>query len=122
MKNVFICIMVFITGCNAGNKESKLTGTYTGKSEHEFAKNEDTLFIKKASDGKGIYEIIHHTGMRKKVEGELTPKELITEEMLAEYNNDTQILTSVNEGVKFIWNKENLSIKVGDRSYTKITQ
>ena len=122
MKNVFISIMVLITGCNVVDKDNELSGVYTGKTEHEFAKNEDTLFIKKAGDGKGIYEIIHHIGMRKKIEGKLIPKELVKEEMFAEFNHDTKILTSVNNGVKFIWDSENHSINVGDRKYTKSTQ
>ena len=106
-------------GCTATNKDQDLPGVYTQNFEHEFAKNEDTLIIKKASDGKNVYEISRHTGMRKKVSGKFIPKELITEELIAEYNEDSQILTTLNIGKKYIWDRGSRSIRIGDSKYIK---
>ena len=119
MKNVFICIVIFMIGCTSKDKEQDLPGVYTQNFEHEFAKNEDTLFIKKASDGKNVYEITRHTGMRKKVDSKLIPKELITEELIAEYNEDSQILTTLNKGKKYVWDRDSRSIRIGDSKYIK---
>ena len=119
MKNVFICIVIFIIGCTTIDKDQDLPGVYTQNFEHEFAKNEDTLFIKKASDGKNVYEITRHTGMRKKVDSKLIPKELITEELIAEYNEDSQILTTLNKGKKYVWDRGSRSIRIGDSKYIK---
>ena len=119
MKNVFISIVIFMIGCTATNKDQDLPGVYTQNFEHEFAKNEDTLIIKKASDGKNVYEISRHTGMRKKVSGKFIPKELITEELIAEYNEDSQILTTLNRGKKYVWDRGSRSIRIGDSKYIK---
>ena len=119
MKNVFIGIVIFMIGCTVTDKEQDLPGVYTQNFEHEFAKNEDTLFIKKASDGKNVYEITRHTGMRKKVDSKLIPKELVTEELIVEYNEDSQILTTLNKGKKYVWDRGSRSIRLGDSKYIK---
>ena len=119
MKNVFICIVIFMIGCTTTDKDQDLPGVYTGKFEHEFAKNEDTFIVKKASDGKGVYEITRHTGMRKIMDGKISPKKTIIEDFLVEYNTDSQIMTDLKEGRKFVWDRGSQSILSGKTKYSK---
>lgn len=122
MKNVFISIVIFMIGCTATNKDQDLPGVYTGQFEHEFAKNEDTFIVKKANDGKGVYEISHHTGMHKKLDGKLASKKTIIEDFMVEYNTDSQILTDLKEGRKFIWDRASHSILSGKTKYSKLEE
>ena len=122
MKNVFISIVIFMIGCTATNKDQDLPGIYTGKFEHEFAKNEDTFIVKKASDGNGVYEISRHTGMHKKLDGKLASKKTIIEDFMVEYNTNSQILTDLKEGRKFIWDRASRSILSGKTKYSKLEE
>ena len=119
MKNVFIGIVIFMIGCTTTDKDQDLPGVYTGKFEHEFAKNEDTFIVKKASDGKGVYEISQHTGMRKIMDGKISAKKTIIEDFMVEYNTDSQIMTDLKEGRKFVWDRGSQSILSGKTKYSK---
>ena len=47
MKYLIICLLFFEAACSGSNNNTVLDGVYTASFEHEFAKTDDTLFLKK---------------------------------------------------------------------------
>ena len=118
MKNVFMVFIIVMVGCSIPDKDHGLAGVYTGKFEHEFAKNDDTLIIKKANDGR-VFQISRHTGMRRIEDGVISAKKTIIEDFIAEFDADNKILTELNEGRKFVWDRKTQTILSGKTWYNK---
>jgi hypothetical protein len=120
MKYLIFCFILLATGCNSSKNDSALEGVYTASYEHEFGKNTDTLILKKANDGNGVYQITRHTGLIKKLDGKEFPKEILIKNWVLDYNSDKQILTEQKEGKILVWDSDRWTLQLGDRSYKKI--
>jgi hypothetical protein len=121
MKYFMICFLFFVAACSSSNNNSALDGVYTASFEHEFAKTEDTLILKKANDGNGVYQITRHSGVIKKLDGKVFPKEILTDTWTLEYNADKQTLTELKEGKILVWDSNRLTLQFGATAYKKIS-
>jgi hypothetical protein len=121
MKYLIFCFILLATACNSIKNDAALEGVYTASYEHEFGRNTDTLILKKANDGKGVYQITRHTGLIKKLDGKEFPKEVLIKNWILDYNADKQILTEQKEGKILVWDSNRLTLQLGDRSYKKIS-
>jgi hypothetical protein len=121
MKYSIFCFILLATACNSPKNYPALEGVYTALYEHEFGRNTDTLILKKANDGNGVYQITRHTGLIKKLDGKEFPKEVIIKNWVLDYNADKQILTEQKEGKILVWDSNRLTLQLGDRSYKKLS-
>ena len=121
MKYLIICLLFFVAACTGSNNNTGLDGVYTASFEHEFAKTDDTLILKKANDGNGVYQITRHSGVIKKLDGKIFPKEILTDTWTLDYNTDKQILTEFKGGKTFIWDSNRLTLQFGETTYKKIS-
>lgn len=121
MKYLIFFFILLATACNSPKNDTALEGVYTASYEHEFGRNTDTLTLKKANDGNGVYQITRHTGLIKKLDGKEFPKEVSIKNWVLDYNADKQILTEKKEGKILVWDSNRLTLQLGDRSYKKIS-
>ena len=121
MKYSIYFFILLVTSCNSTKNETALEGIYTASYEHEFGRNTDTLILKKANDGIGVYQITRHTGLIKKLDRKEFPKEVSIKNLVLDYNADKQILTEQKEGKILVWDSNRLTLQLGDRSYKKIS-
>jgi hypothetical protein len=121
MKYLIICLLFFVSACGGSNNNAALDGIYTASFEHEFAKTDDTLILKKANDGNGVYQITRHSGVIKKLDGKIFPKEILSDTWTLDYNADKQTLTEIKEGKIFIWDSNRLTLQFGETTYKKIS-
>ena len=121
MKYLIFFFILLATACNSPKSENALEGVYTASYEHEFGRNTDTLTLKKANYGNGVYQITRHTGLIKKLDGKEFPKEVSIKNWVLDYNADKQILTEQKEGKILVWDSNRLTLQLGDRSYKKIS-
>jgi hypothetical protein len=121
MKYLAFCFILLATACNSSKNDTALDGVYTASFEHEFAKTEDTLIVKKANDGNGVYQITRHSGVIKKMGGKIFPKEILTNTWTLEYNSDKHILTELKDGRTFIWDSNKLTLQFGETTYKKMS-
>jgi hypothetical protein len=121
MKYIIFSLLLLAASCNGNKTDTALDGVYTATYEHEFGKNTDTLILKKANDGNGVYQITRHTGLIKKMDSKEFPKEVRTSTWILNYNADTKILTEQKEGKILVWDSNRLTLQLGDRSYKKIS-
>lgn len=120
MKYAFICMLIFIFSCHGSENNAALDGIYTAAFEHEFAKTDDTLILKKANEGNGVYQIVRHSGVIKKMDGKTFPKEILNETWTLDYNPEKQTLTEGKSGKTLIWNSGSLTLQFGETTYKKI--
>jgi hypothetical protein len=121
MKYITFSLILLVAGCTASNNDSSLEGIYTAAYEHEFGRNTDTLILKKANDGNGIYQITRHTGLIKKMDGKEFPKEVLSSTWVLKYDADTKTLTEQREGKTLVWDGNRLTLQLGDRLYKKLS-
>lgn len=119
MKYLIICMLLFVAACSDSNNNVVLDGVYTASFEHEFAKTKDTLIVKKANNGNGVYQITRHSGVIKTMDGKIFPKEILTDTWTLEYNADKHILTELKDGKTFIWDSNKLTLQFGETTYKK---
>ncbi len=116
-----IGIFILIISCNGNKNDIALSGVYVASYEHEFGKTDDTLILTKANDGNDIYQINRHSGVIKKLDGEVFPKEILRETWTLEYHPDRQTLTDLTKGKTLVWDSNRLTLQLGDRQYKKIS-
>lgn len=121
MKHIIFSFLILATACTGAKSDTALDGVYIAAYEHEFGKNTDTLILKKANDGNGVYQITRHTGLIKKMDGKEFPKEVLVNTWILNYNADTKTLTEQKEGKILVWDSNRLTLQLGDRSYKKIS-
>lgn len=121
MKYIIFIFLLLAAACTGSKTDTALEGVYTASYEHEFGKNTDTLILKKANDGNGVYQIVRHTGLTKKMDGKEFPKEVLTNTWILNYDSDKKILTEQKEGKILVWDSNRLTLQLGDRSYKKIS-
>lgn len=121
MKYLIFSVLLLIAACNAAKEDPALEGIYTAAYEHEFGRNTDTLILKKANSGNGVYQITRHTGLIKKMDGKEFPKEVLVSTWVLDYSADKQILTEQKEGKILVWDNNRLTLKLGEREYKKIS-
>lgn len=120
MKYFIIGFFLLGAGCSSLKSDSALTGIYAASYEHEFGKTDDTLIVKKANEGIGVYQIHRNSGLIKKSEGKEFPKEILTETLTLEFDADKQILKEMRKGKTLIWDNESRTLQLGERKYKKI--
>src|SRR5690606_14805347 len=122
MKIAILCLFLFaITACGkSNNNNTVLEGVYTASLEHEFAKTEDTLILKKANEVNSVYQITRQSGVNRIMDGKVFPKEILTDSWTLEYNPDKQILTELKDGKMFIYDSNQQTLKYGETIYKKI--
>jgi len=121
MKYTIFYLLLLFAACTSSNNDSTLEGIYIAVYEHEFGRNTDTLILKKANDGNGVYKITRHTGLIKKIDGKEFPKEVLNSTWVLNYNADTKTLTEQREGKTLVWDGNRLTLQLGDRSYKKLS-
>ncbi len=115
-----ISIFLFVASCNSPKNDSALSGVYAASYEHEFGKTDDTLTVTKANGGNGVYKILRHSGVIKKLDGKEFPREVLTEAWTLEYNADKNTLKELREGKTLVWDGNRLTLQLGVRVYKKI--
>lgn len=120
MKYLFLSVLIFAFGCNSKTEESQLDGVFTTAYENEFSKGDDTLIVRKANSGEGIYQIARHIGVVKVLDGKEFPKEVISETWTLEYDPNKQTLFDLKKGKTVIWNSGKLTLQLGNREYKKV--
>jgi len=120
MKYLFLSILIFAAGCNPKTEESALDGVFTTAYENEFSKGEDTLIVRKANSGDGVYQISRHIGVVKILDGKEFPKEVISETWTLEYDPKKQTLFDLKKGKTVIWNSGKVTLQLGNREYKKV--
>jgi hypothetical protein len=121
MKYILIGMLILTMGCHDHKNDNLLVGVYAGSFEHDYAKNDDTLFLNKANDGNDIFQINRHTGCSKKLDGKMLPKQLLVESWLLEFDKDKHILVELNHGKILVWDGNN-NILFGDTKYKRILE
>ncbi len=120
MKYLMICILFFVTACNNIQSKDDLNGVYAASSENEFGKTDDTLILSKANNGQGIYQIIRHMGVTRKLDGKEYPKEIIAATWTLRYNPEEKTLFELQKGKTLIWNSDSQTLKLGITNYNRI--
>ena len=121
MKYIILGILILLMGCHDHKNDNLLVGVYAGSFEQPYGKNEDTLFLNKASDGNEIYQINRHTGCTKKLEGKVLAKQLLIESWLLELDADKHILVELNHGKIIVWDGNN-TLLFGDTKYKRVLE
>ena len=117
-KLIFFLFPVFFS-CNSITTTKSLEGSYTCQFEHEFAKTEDTLLVKKINEN--YYQIVRHSGVIKKMDGKESSKEVIVENWKLEFDKNKNILTETKTGKTLIWNPEKQLLIFGNRDYSRVS-
>jgi hypothetical protein len=98
MKYLVLSILIFAVACNSKTEESALDGIFTTAYENEFGKGDDTLIVRKADTGEGIYQISRNIGVVKIMDGKEFPKEVKSETWTLEYDPTKQTLFDLKSG------------------------
>lgn len=122
MKYIIFSFLLLVIACNNPKSETALEGVFTTQYENEFSKGDDTLTVRKANNGEGVYQIARHIGVIKMLDGKALPKELVTETWTLEYDPVKQTLFELKKGKTVIWNSGTLTLQLGDRQYKKISK
>ena len=120
MKYIIFSFLILAIACNNPKNETVLEGVFTTQYENEFSKGDDTLTVRKANNGEGVYQIVRQIGVIKTLDGKVLPKELVTETWTLEYDPVKQTLFELKKGKTVIWNSGTLTLQLGDRQYKKI--
>jgi len=108
----YLVVIIVLIGCTAS---PDIDGTFVGAFEHEFGKTTDTLVLRKAN---GLYEIERRTGLQRKLEGRIFPKELKIENWILQYNEGKKVLFELKKGKILLLNEGGL--KLGNRQYKRL--
>jgi hypothetical protein len=117
-KSIILYSFLLFASCDTNSSENNPEGVYTAKYEHEFAKTEDTLQLKKLNDANS-FQIIRHSGVMKRDENKILPKEIISEVWNLDYDNEKKVLTELKGGKTLIWNPGEKTLAFGDTKYIK---
>jgi hypothetical protein len=120
MKYLILSTLILAVACNSRTDERALDGVFTTAYENEFSKGDDTLIVKKANTGEGIYQIERHIGVAKMLDGKEFPKEVVSETWTLEYDPNKQTLFDLKKGKTVIWNSGKLTLQLGNREYKKV--
>ncbi|MFZ1527639.1 MAG: hypothetical protein WAT19_02750 [Ferruginibacter sp.] len=120
MKYLILSTLILAVACNSRTDEPALDGVFTTAYENEFSKGDDTLIVKKANTGEGIYQIERRIGVAKMLDGKEFPKEVISETWTLEYDPNKQTLFDLKKGKTVIWNSGKLTLQLGNREYKKV--
>lgn len=120
MKYFTICILFCLIACKNAVDEKDLEGVYVGHFEHEYALNDDTLLVSKASGGNNVFELKRQTGTIRKEAGKIFPKQYASETMMGTYDRDTHMITEMKNGRVFIWDKAQQQLQWGTVIYRKV--
>ena len=120
MKYLILSTLILAVACNNRTDEPAMDGVFTTGYENEFSKGDDTLIVKKANTGEGIYQIERRIGVAKMLDGKEFPKEVISETWTLEYDPNKQTLFDLKKGKTVIWNSGKLTLQLGNREYKKV--
>lgn len=120
MKYLTLVALILLVSCKNDTTELSLSGVYSGHFEHQFGKNDDTLILKKANEGKGIYNLSRHTGLISKLDAKELPKKNITENLVVEFDKEKQTLTDIKGGRVLVWDQKNSTLQLGNTKYIKV--
>ena len=118
-KSIIFYSFLLFASCNTNISDNSPEGVYTSKYEHEFAKTEDTLQLKKLNESGNSFQITRHSGLTKKMDDKIFPKEIINEVWNLDYDNDEKVLTELKGGKTLIWNPDERTLTWGDSKYIK---
>lgn len=122
MKHFLIAVIIVITACKFSKKEGNVAGVYVGHFEHEYGINDDTLEITNPNKETNIYQLSRKTGMVRKRNNKMLPKQWHRVELTFEFNPQTQVLTDMKYGKIMIVNFENSTIQFGSTIYTRLVK
>ena len=98
MKYILICMSIIITGCHVQQTKNNLNGVFTALSETEFGITDDTLLVSRPNTGENIYQIERHSGVIKKLDGKVFPKEIKIVTWTLEFDPVKQTLFELKGG------------------------
>jgi hypothetical protein len=114
MKKVFVFyLFLSLISCNTITDQNP-EGVYVCKFEHEFAKTEDTLLLKRIN--KNYFTIIRHSGVTSKANSK---KQIISEVWKLDYDNNKNVFTEMKTGKVLIWNADKQILIFGNREYVR---
>ena len=119
MKQLFIYCLVFLVSCKSFTGTDNLTGMYTAYHTNEFDKTNDTLIVKEANDGKGIYKISRRASYIRTFDGKHYPKKNINEDYFAKFKEEDKILEELRTGKILIWNSTKQTLLDGNTEFIK---
>jgi len=117
-KSIIFYAFLLLTSCNTTAPDNP-EGVYTAEYEHEFAKTEDTLQLKKLTEPGNSFQIARHSGVTKKTDDKIFPKENINEVWNLEYDNDKKTFTELKGGKTLVWNPDKKVLILGSREYIR---
>ena len=120
MKKVIIYCLVLLVSCKNNMETDNLVGMYTAYHFNEFDKTNDTLIVKEANDGKGIYKISRKASYIRTFDGKHYPKKNISEIYFAKFKEEDKILEELRTGKIFIWNSTKQTLLDGNTEFIKI--
>ena len=119
MKYFIAYILLLMVSCNTVTTDQNPEGVYTSKYQNEFAKTQDTLFLKSINNN--YYKVERHTGVTRKAGTKAkTAKKVLIEKWTFEYDKDKKSLTELKTGKTLIWNPDKNVLLLGSREYVKI--
>ena len=116
MKYITIICTVVLVSCHNTNL-SKVEGIYTASYENEFANTADTLCIKKVNQSDNIYHLERRSGVVRKLDVRVFPKEMMEASWVLEYLPDKQLFTALNKEKILVWNSQEQTILMGNNIY-----
>ncbi len=113
---VFICTILF--GCASQKVADFIPGTYVRTVINEFSVGRDTLVI--GSVDRRTYTIIHRGSYRLIKQGKLLPEQSISENWIATYDEDKEVLMESKRGKIISFDTSKNILLVGSSPYEKI--
>jgi len=116
-QSIIFYVFFLLVSCNTVTTDNNPEGMYTCKHEHEFAKTEDTILLTRINEN--YFKIIMHSGVIRKINDKILPKQTITKVWLLEFNNNKKVFTEMKTGKTLIWNSYKQILILGNREYKK---
>ena len=120
MKKIIFYSLLALTSCTNNMGTANPEGIYAAYHENEFDKTHDTLDVRRANDGKGIYKIYRSASYIRRMDGKTYPKKNIAELYITRYNEENQLFEELRTGKFFVWDSRKQVLMFGNTAFLKI--
>ena len=127
LKFISIAATVILISCSGAQSEnatekvkSYIQGTYTRVFEGEYSKGNDTLIIDQPDKNNNYYTIKHNSSYQKIRNEQLRPLEYKTENWIAIFNEQTNVLKEQKKGKLISFLPEENALLLGSSKFEKV--
>jgi len=127
LKFISIVATVILLSCSGSQSEkatqkvkSYIQGTYTRVFEGEYSKGNDTLIIDQPDKNNNYYTIKHNSSYQKIRNKQLLPVEYKTEDWIAIFNEQTNVLEEQKKGKLISFLPDENALLLGSSKFEKI--